>query len=236
MRFLLLLFLCSGLFALAASAKAVDAFDYHCADVALLQAKEIQKDLKINDAQRKKMNDAADTHRTRLSTYEQQQRAAKVKDTEAQQRTKLKGYYDELKKSVLTQLSATQLKRLRELTLQRAGLTAILDKVVAQKLGMSDAQLDKYRKVFESGAEKAAALERQTLEPILNKYKAMKPKTDAEKKSLQEKFQKEVAEAGKKAEPKMRALKNSTQKQLEAALTAAQRAKFKSLQGTPFKG
>ncbi len=79
-----------------------DPFDYHCADVVLLQAKAVQKELSITEAQRKKMNDAADTHRVRLSTYDAQQKAAKTKDTREQATVKLKGYFDELKRGVFT--------------------------------------------------------------------------------------------------------------------------------------
>src|SRR5204862_7546445 len=119
----------------------------------------------VTEAQRKKMNDAAATHRTRLTTYDAQQKMAKVKDTNEQSAAKLKGYYDELKKGVFSSLTPEQLKRLRELSLQRAGLVSLLEEVVAKKIGLTGAPHENFRKIFTDGAKSAQDLQRATLKP-----------------------------------------------------------------------
>jgi len=234
MRFHFLFLILVGSLLLNGQARAADSFDYHCADVELLQVKVVQKELNVTDAQRKKMNEAANLHRSRLQTYDAQQQAAKTKDTPAQQRTKLKGFYDLLKQGVLTQLSAGQLKRLRELTLQRAGLTALLDKVVATKVGFTSAQTEQYRKAFVSGADKARALEQQVLKPILDKYRVMNPKTDAEKTKLQEQMKAEVQAMTKKYAPQMQKIQGDTEKTLRGIFTAANKTAWNALMGKQF--
>jgi hypothetical protein len=214
----------------------IDPFDYHCADVVLLQAKPVQTELNINDTQRKKMNEAADVHRTRLTTYDQQQRAAKTKDTPEQARTKLKGFFDELKKGVFTALSATQLKRLRELTLQRAGLLALLDEVVAKKIGLTGATYEKFKKAFTDGAKEAQTIERTNLKPIFDKYEArMKAaKTQEDRKKIEDLMRPELDAASKKIAPQIQKLQSETQQKLVGMLSATQKSTWQALLGKPF--
>ncbi len=223
--------------AVAASAHSqADPFDYHCADVILLQAKPVQTELKITEAQRGKMNDAAATHRTRLTTYEAQQKAARTKDTQQQTATKLKSYFDELKKGVFTALNGTQLKRLREITLQRAGLLALLDDVVAKKIGLAGANYQKFRTTFSDGAKQAGEIERTSLKPIFDKYEArMKAaKTSEDRKKVEDQMRPELEAEGKKIGPKIQALQNETQKKLLALLSQTQKNAWQALLGKPF--
>ena len=230
------LFLVLVAFAAVTSQAQVDPFDYHCADVILLQAKEVQKELSINEAQRKKMNDAADTHRTRLTTYQAQQKAAKTKDTREQSQTKLKNYFDELKRGVFTSLSAAQLKRLREITLQRAGLLALLDDVVAKKIGLTGAPHDKFRKAFSDGAKEAGNIERATLKPIFDKYEGRMraAKTADERQKIEAQMRPELEAAGKKIAPQIQKLQNETRQKLVGMLSASQKTTWQALLGKPF--
>jgi hypothetical protein len=232
----------SFLFSIALALTAVgvaqmDPFDYHCADVVLLQAKPVQVELTVNEAQRKKMNDAAETHRTRLTTYEAQQKAAKVKDTRDQAQVKLKGYFDELKRGVFGSLTATQLKRLRELTLQRAGLLALLDEKVATKIGLTGAPYTKFRTTFSDGAKQAQAIERTNLKPIFDKYepRMRAAKSDADRKSIEGQMRPELEAAGKKIAPQIQKLQADTQQRLVAMLTATQKSAWQALLGKPYK-
>lgn len=227
----------SLLMALAVAASAqIDPFDYHCADVILLQAKEVQTELKVTEAQRSKMNDAAATHRTRLTTYEAQQKVAKTKDTQEQAGVKLKAYFDELKKGVFTALNAAQLKRLREISLQRAGLLALLDDVVAKKINLTGATHTKFRTAFTDGAKQAGNIERASLKPIFDKYepKMKAAKTAEERKKVEEQMRPELEAAGKKIAPQIQNLQNETQKKLVAILTPAQKNAWQALLGKPF--
>ncbi len=230
-------FLLSAAVALSAvSAAQVDPFDYHCADVVLLQAKPIQVEIVVTEAQRKKMNDAAETHRTRLTTYEATQKAAKVKDTREQAQAKLKGYFDELKRGVFGSLSAAQLKRLRELTLQRAGLLALLDDIVAKRIGLSGAAYTKFRDTFSSGAKEAQNIERSNLKPIFDKYEGRMraAKTDADRKAIEAQMRPELEAAGKKTTPQIQKLQSDTQQKLVAMLTAPQKSAWQAMLGKPF--
>lgn len=221
--------------AVVASAQS-DPFDYHCADVVLLQAKQVQTELKITEAQRAKMNDAAATHKTRLTTYEAQQKAAKTKDTQQQAGVKLKSYFDELKKGVFTSLNAAQLKRLREITLQRAGLLALLDDVVAKKINFTGASYTKFRTTFTEGAKQAGNIERASLKPIFDKYepKMKAAKTAAERQQVEAQMRPELESAGKKIGPQIQSLQAETQKKLVGILTPAQKTAWQALLGKPF--
>ncbi len=221
----------------AAGVAQMDPFDYHCADVVLLQAKPIQTELAINEAQRKKMNDAAETHRTRLTTYEAQQKAAKVKDTRDQAQVKLKGYFDELKKGVFTSLTAVQLKRLRELTLQRAGLLALLDDKVATKIGLTGAPYTKFRDTFSDGAKQAQSIERSNLKPIFDKYEGRMraAKSDADRQAIETQMRPELDAASKKISPQIQKLQGETQQKLVGMLTAPQKSAWQALLGKPYK-
>lgn len=224
-----------ALAAACAFGQAADPFDFHCADITIMQLKPVQKELGITEAQRAKMNDAAATHRTRLTTYDAQQKAAKVKDTQPQVQAKLRGYFDELKKNVLDSLNAAQLKRLRELTLQKAGLLALLDEIVAKRVGLTGAPYESFRKTFSEGAKAAGDIERTNLKPIFDKYAAKKPKDDAERKSLETAMRAELEAASKKVGPQIQKLQNDTQVKLVGMLSASQKAAWQALQGKPFK-
>lgn len=231
-------FLLSIAMALAAAGVAqMDPFDYHCADLVLLQAKPVQTELVITEAQRKKMNDSAETHRVRLTTYDAQQKAAKTKDTQPQIQTKLKGYYDELKRGVFGSLTAVQLRRLRELTLQRAGLLALLDDKVATKIGFTGAAYTKFRTAFSDGAKQAQSIERTNLKPIFDKYepRMRAAKTDADRKAIEGQMRPELDAAGKKISPQIQKLQSDTQQKLVAMLTAPQKSAWQALLGKPFK-
>lgn len=221
--------------AVTASAQ-VDPFDYHCADVILLQAKQVQTELKVTEAQRGKMNDAAATHKTRLTTYQAQQQAAKTKDTQPQTATKLKGFFDELKKGVFGSLNAAQLKRLREITLQRAGLLALLDDVVAKKINFAGANYTTFRNTFSNGAKEAGNIERTNLKPILDKYepRVRAAKTPDERKQVEAQMRPELEAASKKIAPQIQSLQAETQKKLVALLTPAQKTAWQALLGKPF--
>ncbi|MEZ5163708.1 MAG: hypothetical protein R2688_08140 [Fimbriimonadaceae bacterium] len=80
-------------------------------------------------------------------------------------------------------LTAGQLKRLREITLQNAGPVAMMDPTVAKKIGLSDSQLKSIRSRFDSDAKKADGIQEKAFKPIIDKYKAKKPKTMPKPKS-----------------------------------------------------
>jgi hypothetical protein len=213
-----------------------DPFDYHCADVLILQAKPVQQEIKLTEAQRNKMNVAAQKHQKVIEGLQkkygnQQPDEATMKKVNPQ----IQKSFDELKKSVIAVLSAAQLKRVREINLQRMDVAALLDVEVAKRLGLKPGQSKKIGQTVQAAQTKVAKLQQDAASPILTKYQSKQPKSEAEGKKLQAEFNKEMEAAGKKVAPKVIAEQKSAKDKVLAVLTPSQRTAFKALQGNPFK-
>ena len=182
--FLLPLLLLAGV-----ASAAPDPFDFRVADVGLLQAKQVQTAVGITAAQRTKMNTAADTYKKRLETYQKQLQALGTVNPD---KAKVRGLFEALKKDVVAVLTPAQLRRVRELTLQRLGLVSLTDATVAKKVGLSTAQVGKIRSAFGAGRAKFAALQQKAqtaAAPIAAQYKGRKPKSEAEAASLRKEIE-----------------------------------------------
>lgn len=215
----------------SAVAQKVDPFDYHAANVALLQSKSVQKELGIGEPQRKKMNVHADKHRRTLEAY---QRELQQKRQPQADSSRLMEFMKTLKRNVFTELSAAQVKRLREITLQAAGWPAVIDPVVAKRIGMSQAQLTKARQAFEAGSKQLAQRQQAIAQGAFAKYKDKKPKDKAEAERLSRQANSEFAAAMQRAAPTLQKLVNQRDAKISAALTAPQRASFNALKGKKF--
>jgi hypothetical protein len=213
-----------------------DQFDRHVADITLLQVKEVQTELKITETQRKKMNGFADAHRSKLTSYETKLKAdaQKAKKQVQPDEKILAGYFGSLKNSVISSLSDAQIKRLRELTLQRSGLTGILDQQVATKVGVNAASLKKLRDLYAAGAKEAASIEEAALKKVLSPYQNRKPKDEAEAKKLRAEVEKKMAAEAKVIQPRIAKVQQSTRDKMLATLTAKQKSTYQALQGKPF--
>jgi Spy/CpxP family protein refolding chaperone len=198
------------------------------ADIVILQLKPIQKEIGLTEDQRAKMNAAADEHRQELSEYQNELEKTKGKPQSA----RLVKFYDELKVKVLAQLSPSQIKRLGELSLQHAGVLALGDRVVADKIGMSAKQLKDVRADIVEDQKSIASTERDTAKPILEKYKGKKPRSDDEAQQLRQQIHNEVSAA---VAPKLRTIVSGDTIKMLGILTPAQRKKFESLQGKRFQ-
>ncbi|HXH59751.1 MAG TPA: hypothetical protein VNI20_00175, partial [Fimbriimonadaceae bacterium] len=158
-------------------AHATDEFDFYFADVAILQAKEVQRDLGVTNAQRDAMNVHATWLNTKRNEIAEQVKGGKLTADDADK--KMTGYLMTLKKDVLGELTDSQLKRLREITLQRDGLLPLLDQKMADRLKISASQLKTLRDGFIENNKKAQALSDKVLKPIKDKYEGMHPKSVA---------------------------------------------------------
>jgi hypothetical protein len=225
--------LATALAALGALSSAQDEFDSYFADIAILQLKPVQTELKVTEAQRAKMNQHADWLKTQGAAIESQVTSGKM-TKEAANRL-MAAHLGALKKRIIGELSASQLKRLREITLQRDGLLPLMDQRMADKIGLTKAQLTKLRDAYLANDKKAKDLQQQTFAPIFEKYEKMKPKSDAEKKTLTDQANKELDAAKKKIQPQLEALGKSFADLVEATLTKGQKDAFNALKGTPFK-
>jgi hypothetical protein len=214
-------------------ASAQDPFDYHTADLLILQSKDIQSALGVNASQRDKMNTFAEANRSKLLAYKQEL----IKEKKAQpDNKKLMSYVEGLKRQVFGVLTPAQLKRLREISLQHDGLAALGDDEVAKKVGLSAGQLKQIREIIVVDRKQLGAYQEKAEKPVFDKYKGIKPKNEADAKALKQKFDQDMAQAAEKYKPMVRDVVMSDRKRLMAVLTPAQRATWQALLGKPFKG
>jgi hypothetical protein len=206
-------------------------FDRYACNILILQDPEIQKELNIQPIQKFNMNKHADWFNAEQGKLETQVRTGQATQDMAK---KQEGLLDQMKVKVMKELSKWQTGRLREISLQQAGPMALLDEKVAKKVSISDAQLEKIRKKYADNSKDAAKLEDAAFNPIVAKYKALKPKDQAEALKFQGEFEKEMSAAGKKIEPAVLKLSDSFQTFLDEAMTKDQQDKFKALLGKPF--
>ena len=213
---------------------APDAFDKYASNIQILQDKVIQKELKVSEAQRAKLNKHANWFNAETKKLNDAVTKTKKPPTEADQK-KLATLMNQMKDRVIAELSAVQLKRLREISLQMLGDRGLLDPTVGKKVGLSDAQITKLQNSYQATAKKMVDLETKTYKPISDKYAAKKPKTDAEKKKLAQDWDKEMAAAQKKIAPTLKQYAGEFTKTMNATLSAAQKNKWTALLGKIFK-
>lgn len=210
-----------------------DAFDLHASNVSLLQMKPIQKELGVTEAQRAKMNVAAGIYTKEMQTLnaDMQKAAAKTGKPPANAKSRADASLEKLNKSVLAQLSATQLKRLREISLQAGGGAALGDDAVAKRVGLSADQVKKIRSIYQSALKAAADLQEREMDAALKDIKNKKPKDDAEaKKLIQEAQRRADAVRQKLVEPTNR-IRLQAETKCNALLTAAQKSTWSALMG-----
>lgn len=214
----------------AAQSPKLDPFDAHCADLIILQSKAVQTELKITDAQRSKMNVFAERHRVRMEELKKERE--QKKDVGA----KVVDAYSTLKENVLGQLSSTQVRRLREITLQNVGLAALRDSVIADRLGLSKTQREQFEKTYTEGAKKFQETERAAIAPVLKPYEGKTAKTKEEAEKLNQEVQTKLQAVRKKVMPQMEKIRNTYDARLRAILTSSQLNTYNALRGKPFKG
>jgi hypothetical protein len=131
-----------GLLGAAVSAFAVDNFDAKVSNIDVLRDKNVQSELGITEGQRKTMNVYADAYSKANNDKVMEYQKAKKKPDVALSKFSFDAYV-KLRTNVLKILSPNQMKRLRELTIQAAGPRALLDKTVADKVGIPVADYTK---------------------------------------------------------------------------------------------
>ncbi len=226
------LLVAAALIAATVTVQAADEFDSYFADVSILQLKPIQAELKITEAQRANMNKHADWLSAQGKAIDAQVKAGKLTADTANKQ--MAGYLGALKARVIAELNAVQLKRLREITLQRDGLLPLMDQRMADKIGMTKAQLTKFREAYVANDKKAKDIQSAAYKPIFDKYAAMKPKSKEEEAKLVEQRNKELEAARTKIQPQLVAMGKTFTDLVEATLTKGQRDEFASLKGKAF--
>jgi hypothetical protein len=223
---------------LSSMAAAQDAFDRQVASVILLQDRAVQNELKITEQQRTQMNKFADQHRGRLDAYGKQLQAQAQKNNGqvTPDEKRLEALFEELKKNVFSQLNATQIRRLREISLQALGVAALSDNVVAKRVGLNDSQLKRVRDLVSDGFKRANDIQTKAINDATKDLQSRKPANEAEQRKLVEEANKRAAAAQKRIEPQLNKLRTEVTDKVMAVLTAQQRQTWNNLLGKPFKG
>jgi hypothetical protein len=213
------------------------AFDRYVADIVILQDRMIQKEIGVTDAQRSKMNSFAEADRKkREALMKQFQKEAEAAQKAGKQyrpeESKVVALNVALKDNVIKVLTPAQTKRLRELTLQNAGITCLMDPKVAKEVGVAPATVTKLRNLYQEGLKKAAAIQEAAAKQVSPEFKDKKPKSQEEAQKLQQQFMEKV---GKIAGPKVQEVTKKTQAAMVALLSKANKDKLIALQGPALK-
>ncbi len=210
-----------------------DPFDLHASNVSLLQMKPIQKEIGVTEAQRAKMNAAAAVYTKEMTALsaEVQKAAAQNHKPPANAKSRADAALAKLNRAVLAQLSATQLKRLREISLQAAGGAAMGDDVVAKRVGLDASQVKKIRAIYDAALKAAAALEQKEMDAALKDIKDKKPKDDAEAKKLIAEAQKRAAAVRQRLAAPTNKLRVDAEVKSMALLSTAQKSAWSALLG-----
>ncbi len=226
---------------LSASALADD-FDKRYADASLLQNKNVQTELGMSEGLRAKLNKHADAFNEAMGALQTKY----AKDVEAARKAgakqpppfpaeKAQAIDATLRKNVIGELSESQVKRLRELSLQIAGYQAFLDDGVAKRCGLNQTQVKKLRTAFEDNTKKLASLQQMIEARIQAKYKDKKPKDEAEAKKLSEDYQADMQKEIKASESQFQEIRSAWIYVVKHTVNAKQRNVLESLQGKAFK-
>lgn len=213
-------------------------FDYEVSNIGLMQAKEVQKDMGISEAQRAKLNKHADwlnAQNKKLNSMAEKF-AAKKKQPPAVLQLESIQILKEMKRRVMGELSKQQVVRLRELTIQQAGYLALMDPSVAQKIGLNESKVGQIRSHFEQNNKDLNEAQKAAFDPLAKKYQNADPKAIESDPKKKAEYEKDVQAAQAKVGPKMEALQKDWNSFVEKLLTSQQLSAFKALQGKTFKG
>ena len=216
-------------------AHGADDFDLKVANIDVLQDKNVQADMGITQGQRKTLNLYAEklnaTNKAKILEY---QKANKKPDQAFVDYGRKQ--YIQLRTSVLKALSPNQIKRLRELTLRAAGPRALLDKAVADKVGMPTKDFSTFCAAIREGDQKIAKIKSDVSDKIRAKYKDQKqPKTQKEGDALQAKLNADLAAEMKKHESEMKTVLQTSEAKTSKIVTKKYLDTLVVLMGKPLQ-
>jgi hypothetical protein len=227
--FTILTLVCAAVFANAA-----DDFDLKVSNIDVLRDKNVQTELGITEGQRKTMNVFADKFTSENKAKVLEYQKAKKQPDKAFQDFGLKQYIT-LRTSVLKTLSPNQVKRLRELTLQAAGPRALLDKTVADKVGIPTAEYNKFRTAISEGDGKIAQIKKAVADKLEKKYSSeKKPASQKEADALRARFNKDLTAEMKKKEGEMSAVLKASEAKTGSIITKKYLDALAALMGKRF--
>jgi hypothetical protein len=215
-----------------ASQSKMDSFDLHVASLRVLEQKDVQAELGITPAQRDKMDKFASDYNQKLQIYLAQLKKENRTNVSMPDGTVVM-MLGTLKQQVMQQLSPTQLKRLREISLQAFGLNGILDSTVAKKVGMTEDQIKRMRQTYEAGSKKANDVMASAMKPVNNEFKG-KVKTEADANKMKAAYVGKGKAAMNAAMPTVQKVNDDTQARMLAIFTPQQKKAYLALQGKVF--
>ena len=180
---------------------------------AVLTNKDLQEELKVTDAQKEKLKGASEKL-TELGKKRAEAFKGGFKNVDKEKAAEFQKESEavnaDVKKSVEEVLTSDQKKRLKQIDLQAKGLAAFSDEAVAKELSITDSQSSKIKGVMEEYAKDTKDLRGGGKGGGFDKEKA--------------------AENQKKREK----LTKAATADIEDALTAEQKGKWKEMVGAPF--
>jgi hypothetical protein len=219
---------------IAGAAFAQDKFDFSVANIEILRDKGAQKDIGITEGQLKTLNGYADKFSKTTKAKSDEYQKAKKKPDAAWQKF-FTGEYITLRTNVLKSLSPGQLKRLREITIQAAGPRAIMDKQVALKVGLTEADHKKIVAAIIEGDKKVAKIKQEIGAKVGPKYKDKKPKTKEEADKLQKQLNDDLGKEMSKRSNEINAIAKAQDGKVKAIVKEVHLKRLQDLMGKPFK-
>jgi DNA-binding MarR family transcriptional regulator len=149
---------------------------------AMLRLPEVQSQLKLTDEQKTKVTDA-------LAKLQEQRQGQSFQGLSPEERQKMLAVWRAAEDKLLGDvLNADQMKRYHQLVLQQQGMSAVVDKAVADQLKLTDDQKTKIQAVID---EQRAAMQElrqnggtQDREAMMKKMQEMRKQTDEKIASL----------------------------------------------------
>lgn len=198
----------------------------------LITQPHVELDLKLSSAQKvqrdqvlRRYNDQSNAIREGLS----ETTSAAQMD---QKRAQLDAVLGQAEDGFIALLTPAQSKRLAQIELQQEGIPAILDRTVVAQLGLNSSQTAKIAKAI-AAADKVEEAYQVALGDALAKIP--EPTGSAASLEAYQKKQMAVVQSMKGREAKVKAAKAARDREVLAAMTSAQRAKWKAMLGKPLK-
>ena len=209
------------------------AFYRRIASINILQNKDVQTELKVTEAQRTKFNEFGQSFNTNARSASETLSKGEISETEYDKR--IQSAQELLQTNIILSLKDEQVTRLGQISLQKAGTIVVLKPIVSAKLGMTEAQINILKAELKTVGMAVAELQRKAKEPIVNKYRAMTPKDDAEREKLQTEMDAEIKAVNEKIQPDLLKLRKTFDDLVDKTLTDGQKKTWTDLKGPTFQ-
>lgn len=213
-------------------ARAQDQFDLNVANVDLLKVKGVMKDLHVSKRQIAAMNRAVNRYSIARDAGMRRSNFLRTNVDATEVSTALAT----LRNDTLSEFTAPQLRRLRELTLQKAGAIAIGEPIVAYRLGLSDSQYSTAKLICQEARARENELFRAAIDPITISANNTPKHNAADVARVSNLHDRRMKKAIAQLSPKLSAIHATTSKRLLAILSPRQVSEWKALCGKPYNG